>query len=211
MDRATHPVHATGKWAEETMQSDWPPAHCRALREFLASGLSYGRAANAINAKFETRYSRSATIGRARRMGLMVPGRPEDLSRPWCKAEAPALHEMRERRLPWREPRIPFFEPVRVELRRAAVEPRHLSFLGLERGDCRYPYGGDAESETITFCGHARRPGSSYCTPHFDLTRGAGTRVERAAVAIALRLVRLERQQQWRTKRVPRRSAASST
>jgi GcrA cell cycle regulator len=211
MDRATHPVHATGKWAEETMQSDWPPAHCRALREFLASGLSYGRAANAINAKFETRYSRSATIGRARRMGLMVPGRPEDLSRPWCKAEAPALHEMRERRLPWRVPRMPVFEPVRVELRCAAVEPRHLSLLGLERGDCRYPYGGDAENEAITFCGHAGRPGSSYCTPHFYLTRGAGTHVERAAVAIALRLVRLERRQEWRIKRVPRRSAASST
>src|SRR5271154_6487372 len=123
MDRAAHPVHLTGKWAEKPMQSDWPSEHCHALREFLASGLSYGRAANAINARFETRYSRSATIGRARRMGLIVRGRPEDMSRPWCKAEAPALHEMGERRPPRRVPRMPVFEPVRVELRCAAVEP----------------------------------------------------------------------------------------
>jgi GcrA cell cycle regulator len=193
------------------MQSDWPPEHCRALREFLASGLSYGRIANAINTKFKTAYSRSATIGRARRMGLIVPGRSEDMSRPWCKAEAPVLREIGDRRPPKRMPRIPVFEPVRVELRRAAVEPRHLSFLELERGDCRYPYGGDEENEAITFCGHPQRPDSSYCTPHFHLTRGPDTHVERAAAAIALRLVRFERQPELRIKTEKRASAASPT
>ena len=52
--------------------------------------------------------------------------------------------------------------------------PRHLSLMDLEAGDCRYPYGGDAEGEPITFCGHPRREGSSYCAPHFHLTRGPG-------------------------------------
>ena len=47
----------------------------------------------------------------------------------------------------------------------------------------------DEEGEAITFCGHPRRPGSSYCTPHFHLSRGPGTPSERTACAVLLRLV----------------------
>jgi GcrA cell cycle regulator len=57
------------------------------------------------------------------------------------------------------------------ELRCVEIVPRHLSLVELESGDCRYPYGGDGEDEPITFCGHPRRPDSSYCAPHFDLSR----------------------------------------
>jgi len=64
-----------------------------------------------------------------------------------------------------------------------------LSLIDLEPGDCRYPYGGDEDGEAITFCGHPRRQGSSYCTPHFHLTRGPGTASERAANTVSLRLV----------------------
>ena len=67
------------------------------------------------------------------------------------------------------------------KLRCVEIAPRHLSLVELEAGDCRYPYGGDEEGEAITFCGHPRREGSSYCTPHFHLTRGPGTLSERAA------------------------------
>ena len=80
----------------------------------------------------------------------------------------------------------------------------------LERGDCRYPYGGDEEGEAITFCGHPCRPGSSYCTPHFHLSRnpveavrtcgehrfaaGGGDRMKNTAVTcVADRLKRLPR------------------
>ena len=55
-----------------------------------------------------------------------------------------------------------------VELRCVDVSPRHLSLVELEAGDCRYPYGGDEEGEAITFCGHPRREGSSYCAPAFS-------------------------------------------
>ena len=48
-------------------------------------------------------------------------------------------------------------EPTR--LRCVEIEPRHLSLIDLERGDCRYPYGGDEEGEAITFCGHPRATG----------------------------------------------------
>ena len=67
--------------------------------------------------------------------------------------------------------------------------PRHLSLVDLEPGDCRYPYGGDAEGEAITFCGHPRRAGSSYCVAHFHLTSVPGTAPERIAGKVLLRLV----------------------
>jgi GcrA cell cycle regulator len=180
------------------MQSmEWPPEHCDALREFLVGGLSYAATAKAINAKFDTGYSRSATIGRARRMGLAGSNRPQVLLRPRSNSNAPVRPKLHRKPFykPW--PDMPAFKRVEVKLRCVAVEPRHLSLFELGRGDCRYPYGGDAESEAITFCGHRQRPGSSYCAPHFRLTRRIGTPGERAAAAVALRLVRRERRNEW--------------
>jgi GcrA cell cycle regulator len=43
--------------------------------------------------------------------------------------------------------------------------------------------------EPVTFCGHPRRPGSSYCTAHFDLSIGPGTAAERAADRVLLKLI----------------------
>ena len=90
------------------------------------------------------------------------------------------------------EPVQPKPAPVCVEpvkLRCVGIKPRLLSLVDLERGDCRYPYGGDREGEAIAFCGHPTREGSSYCTAHFHLTRGPGTASERSAGPVMLRLV----------------------
>jgi GcrA cell cycle regulator len=76
-----------------------------------------------------------------------------------------------------------------LSLRCVAIVPRHLSLLELEAGDCRYPYGGDQEGEPITFCGHPRRDGSSYCVSHFHLTRTDLSAPERSAAKGLLRLV----------------------
>ena len=85
---------------------------------------------------------------------------------------------------------MPVFERVELPaLRCVEIVPRHLSLVDLEPGDCRYPYGGDEEGEAITFCGHPRREGSSYCAPHFHLTRNPDLRSERAAGSVWLRLV----------------------
>jgi GcrA cell cycle regulator len=174
------------------MQSSWPEEHSRALRQYLESGLSFSRIAKAINARFNTVYSRNATIGRARRMGLSGPERPDRPARrkPQRQPSPARLRKMRARALA--EPR-----PKRAVLKRAAalklrcvgIVPRHLSLLDLEPGDCRYPYGGDAEGEAITFCGHPSREGSSYCVSHFHLTSSPGTAPERFAGKVALRLV----------------------
>jgi GcrA cell cycle regulator len=179
--------------------SNWGPAHCDALREYLGRGMSYSEIAEAINAKFNTAYSRSATIGRAKRMGLVVIVQPAEaakegesnLTRLLPIAAQPSLHRLRERYAAalLRRP-MPVFEPLEtLPLRCADIVPRHLSLFELQAGDCRYPYGGDEEGEAITFCGHPRRRHSSYCTPHFDLTRGPGTAAERAAGILSRRVV----------------------
>jgi GcrA cell cycle regulator len=183
------------------MQSaNWVPEHCDALRDYLAKGMSYSEIAAAINAKFKTDYSRNAAIGRARRMGLSGPERPDSPSRPvdslahWPKlpprAKEPRLRPPRERHAPEFMPKPPAFERTKTaRLRCVEIAPRHLGLVDLEAGDCRYPYGGDTEGEAITFCGHPRREGSSYCTPHFHLTRGPRTLPERAVSTVSLRVV----------------------
>ena len=180
------------------MQSDdWTPAHSAALCEHLARGMSFSAIAEAINAKFNTAYTRNATIGRARRMGLTHSDSDDRLIPPPQETPLPKLPEIRSLSEPrwlsetrshrprraaefWRLP--PVFESEPAELRCADVIPRHLTLTDLAPGDCRYPYGGDTESEAITFCGHPQRLGSSYCAAHFDLTSGPGTAAERAAV-----------------------------
>jgi GcrA cell cycle regulator len=175
------------------MQStDWAPAHSDALREYLAKGMSYSEIADAINAKFKTAYSRSAALGRATRMGLGGLDRPKEGVTLPPSAKPPLLRRLRERYAAEFIRPLPVFERTeKVKLRCVEINPRHLSLGELERGDCRYPYGGDEEGEAITFCGHPRRAGSSYCAPHFHLTRGPGTASERAVGTLSLRLVEL--------------------
>jgi GcrA cell cycle regulator len=172
--------------------SNWAPEHSDALREFVAKGLSYSEAAQAINSRFNTSYSRSAALGRARRLGLGA----DDRRQPSMPIKPADLREIGEARvsdfkrsaLPW--PTAPVFKEIKpVKLRCVAIEPRHISLIELERGDCRYPYGGDEEGETITFCGHPRRPGSSYCTPHFHLSRDPIAPAERTVSTVSLRVV----------------------
>jgi GcrA cell cycle regulator len=170
--------------------TNWAPEHSDALREFFARGMSFSEITKAINAKFKTTYSRNATLSRAKRMGLDRPVRPESL--PEAKPRLSRLGELRpvERRtfeFHWQPPALEAAEPL--NLRCVEIEPRHLSLVELERPDCRYPYGGDAEGEAITFCGHPRRPGSSYCAPHFHLSRNPDAALERPASTAALRVV----------------------
>jgi GcrA cell cycle regulator len=169
------------------MQStNWAPEHCEALRENLAKGMSYSEIAEAINVKFDAAYSRNATISRARRMGLAGAAPPEDASRLPPKVS----RKMRLRYASLAGWIMPVFKREKTfKLRCVETDPRHLSLLELESGDCRYPYGGDEEGEAITFCGWPCCEDSSYCAPHFQLTRGPGTASERAAGIVSLGLV----------------------
>ncbi len=171
-----------GHWSSE--QSD-------VLRDYFLKGMSYAEIAREINARFGTAYTRNAVIGRAKRLGLaalervtspsIVPSLPgETCALPPRRAALPGLNLPPQSAL---KPANP------VKLRCVGVRPRLITLVELERGDCRYPYGGDREGEEINFCGHPRQPGSSYCAPHAHLTRGPGAASNRAAGAAVLRLV----------------------
>ena len=169
---------------------NWPAEHSEALRQYMAQGMSYSAAADAINKKFHTAYTRNAAISRGKRMGLTSANRPHEPPMRLSRTVKPGASRLRSWRadelaLPW-----PPCKPAkRVKLRCVGVKPRLLALVDLAADDCRYPYGGDKDGEAITFCGHSCLPGSSYCAPHFHLTRGDGTASERAAGPIVLRLV----------------------
>jgi GcrA cell cycle regulator len=154
--------------------SDWPEEHSVTLRDLHAKGMSYAQIAKQINARFGTTYTRNAAISRGKRMGLAE----SELAKARRRADrSPDLKLPRARKrgrpdLPTSgddQPAIKRIEPVK--LRCVGVNPRLITLLDLEAGDCRYPYGGDKDGDSIVFCGHPRRPGSQYCTPHFHLTR----------------------------------------
>jgi GcrA cell cycle regulator len=186
----------------EVEQTSWPPAHSQALREYHARGMSYSQIARALNAQFSTTYTRNSALGRAKRMGLVdndQKGAAQKLLERMLRERASrarteaAMPEARpaaatSSRLRSQEAAA-FVKAEPVELRCVDVSPRHLSLVELERNDCRYPYGGDEDGEAITFCGHRRRKGSSYCTPHFHLTRDPVVPTERAVSMAPLRLV----------------------
>jgi GcrA cell cycle regulator len=169
----------------------WSSEHSDALRDYFLKGMSYAEIGREINARFGTAYTRNAVVGRAKRLGLAAPTRMTSPSivpslpgepglLPACRPASPSLNLPPQSALKPAKP---------VKLRCVGVRPRLIALVELERGDCRYPYGGDKEGEEIAFCGHPRQPGSSYCAPHARVTRGPGTVSGRAAGTVALRLV----------------------
>jgi GcrA cell cycle regulator len=171
--------------------SNWASAHCDALRDYFLKGMSYAEIGREINVRFGTAYTRNAVIGRAKRMGLVLPQRVK--SPPIVPSLPNGPRSIGPRRAALAKagqlPNAALERAEPVKLRCVGIQPRLISLLELAPGDCRYPYGGDKDGEEITFCGHPRRPGSSYCAPHFHLTRGPGTVSERAAGPVVLRLV----------------------
>ncbi|MDE2065479.1 MAG: hypothetical protein KGJ00_23995 [Bradyrhizobium sp.] len=173
------------------MQSTWEEAHSLALRELVEKGLAFSEIARALNERFGTAYTRNAAIGRARRLGLSNPqaaGAQGVFAAP-KRPDARKIVEKRARIL-FRSPKLTTLERAAVlQLRCVAITPRHLSLIDLEVEDCRYPYGGDVEGEPITFCGHPRRAGSSYCTSHSHLTTLPEADEKRGPARTPLRLV----------------------
>ena len=172
--------------------SNWAPEHCQALREYRARGMSYGQIAQALNAKFGTTYTRNAALGRGVRMGLSSSERPVRREDRYSGIRVPRRPKGRAaaRRPAEGNEAAPATKPAKpVTLRSVGITPRLISLIELKAGDCRYPYGGDKEGEPITFCGHPKLESSSYCGPHFDLTRGDAALPGRAARPVVLRLI----------------------
>jgi len=174
------------------MQSPWEEAHSTALRELVDKGVRFSEIARLLNARFGTAYTRNAAIGRARRLGLSAPalaGSSGVFQGP-KRADARRISKKRARILAKPPANLSTQQRASVlQLRCVAITPRHLALVELEASDCRYPYGGDAEGEPITFCGHPRREGSSYCVSHFHLTRLVEVPEKREPTKPRLRLV----------------------
>ncbi|MET4220029.1 GcrA cell cycle regulator [Bradyrhizobium sp. LB7.2] len=167
----------------------WPSEHSDALREYFLKGMSYAEIGREINARFGTAYTRNAVVGRAKRLGLVVkvPMRSPSIV-PVLPSGACLIlpHRPTLLHLP---PKSAMKPAAPVKLRCVGVRPRLVPLAELDRDDCRYPYGGDRDGEEITFCGHSRQPGSSYCAPHARLTRRSVAGSGRAAGPVVLRLV----------------------
>jgi GcrA cell cycle regulator len=175
----------------------WTPEHCQALREYRAGGLSYGEIARRLNAKFGTTYTRNAALGRGMRMGLPDPARAGKRARRLPaiglskRPKSPVVTKPARRQVVDSAASVPVAGGGRsVTLRCVGIKPRLMSLIELGPNDCRYPYGGDRGGEAITFCGHPKLPGSSYCAPHFHLTRCDDTPAERTVGPVVLRLVK---------------------
>nr|WP_240535196.1 GcrA family cell cycle regulator [Bradyrhizobium sp. YR681] len=153
--------------------------------------MSYAEIGKQINARFGTAYTRSAVVGRAKRLGLVVP--PRMTSPPIVPSlpgegglPSPRRSALQHLNLP---PESAMKPAARVTLRCVGVQPRLIQLVELEPADCRYPYGGDKDGEEISFCGHPCQSGSSYCAPHARLTQRSVAASGRGAGPVVLRLV----------------------
>ena len=114
--------------------SNWAPEHSDALRELIAKGMSFSEAARAINSRFNTSYTRSAALGRARRLGLG----PDDRRQPSMPTRPAELHEIVEPASQSISGRLRFPGRCRSSRRScrsscvaSGIEPRHLSLIEL--------------------------------------------------------------------------------
>ena len=110
-------------------QFGWTNEHSEALRQYLREGMSYLESSKALNAKFKTAYSRSAIIGRAKRMGLSTAEQRDDPpsgSPARCSRELIPLREARERHVPDFVPRIPLFQAYELPKLRCVESVRAI-------------------------------------------------------------------------------------
>lgn len=151
--------------------SIWTNERVAAFQRYCdLKSFSYAEIAARLTTDFQISFTRNMCIGKAGRMGIVAPFSHQH-------PLAPAKRAVAKVRVRTRKPRMVKTgfanfamrkqESLEYKLQCVEIVPRNLPFLALEANDCRYPYGDDV----FTFCGHPKREGSSYCTPHFHLTR----------------------------------------
>jgi len=130
------------------MRDTWTAEKTASLAEMWAAGHSASQIATELELP-----SRSAVIGKVRRMGLPEPLKKLAWSHRVTQVRAKQI------KLPPR--------PT-SDLSDAAL---HIEMIDLEPHHCRFPYG----DGPFTFCGHAKLEGASYCSEHVALTRQSVT------------------------------------
>jgi GcrA cell cycle regulator len=121
---------------------------------------SFREITDKLNDACNTSYTRSAILAQSKRMKL-TRNKPAHVHKPKLRVvKANANSDAKRVILSVQATAIP-------ALRCVEIEPRHLSMTELEPWDCRYPFGDDPA--TMTFCGHPKLKGSSYCLKHHEL------------------------------------------
>ncbi|ACL60625.1 GcrA family cell cycle regulator [Methylobacterium nodulans] len=141
--------------------TEWPSAAIDMLRELWSAGKSGSAIAEAINAAHGLSLSRSAVMGKIRRLGLVGQQgvQPE--------ADTPAEPAAPEPAAAPAEPPQPYvFRPEGKPAERPA-DGYLLHQLG--PGDCRYPITGSVAPSQHRFCGEPVKDGSCYCLAHFRI------------------------------------------
>ena len=137
---------------------EWKDEHSAFLQELIEGKChSYAQIAAELNARFGTSHSRSSCIGRANRMGLSNNATKSEKHPGGRPRRESGLRLVSVTRRPYIRKAPP---PVLVCV---PVEPRNVSLLDLQPGECRYPYG----EHDYTFCGHPVFNRSSWCAPHW--------------------------------------------
>lgn len=154
----------------------WPEEHSDLLTEPVTENkISFRNMVSAINEKFSTSYTRSAMIGRARRLGLCkaVTRRcPDEYKERTRKRYDKHNKQRRIERTHRPKLRIVMnggglrllhsVQSNQPDLRAVDVEPLNLTFDQLQNGDCKWPYG----DGPFLFCGHPAIEGRPYCRGH---------------------------------------------
>ena len=141
--------------------------------QFLIDQINAGRSYSLVCA--ELGITRSAAIGRGRRLGLSKPAKQLAADESIVSRKSTIERYNSKKRLE-RTNKIliaggnvrSVYRACEIEkLRAATINPKCISFAELKPSDCRYPFGGGGKP--TTFCGHPQLPGKSYCAAHFAL------------------------------------------
>jgi GcrA cell cycle regulator len=149
----TNPRHGIRRFSEERddrhnpLTWEMPGLNDRLIKLHAATGNAFStfeQIACQLSDEFDMRISKSACVGRARRLGL--PPRLLFVRR-IVKHKAPQPAKAAP------------IKPTKTE----PAQPRNLTLMQLQHGDCRWPFGDEAP---FLFCGNPVQTGTSWCPMH---------------------------------------------
>jgi len=163
----------------------WTDEKIESLRTYWAAGYPAIKIASEIGAS-----SKNVVIGKARRLKL-----PTHIG----AISLPETHPDR-RKSPKRAAQVSRHHPIKPaptftadaaeivalpEANEPLPESRLLALFDLKTTTCRWPLG-DPQERSFVFCGADCDPVRSYCPTHTQISRGVGSRGERAAHTVVL-------------------------
>lgn len=124
-----------------------------------------------IAAKLGGGLSRNACIGKAHRLGLerrsggLKPPQPDPITRRVrSQGVGASVQKINAAKA---APKAPAIKPEPFVMASTDIVPLNRTIFDLQENECRFVYGD--EPAEMTFCGHSKMKGSSYCVSHHRL------------------------------------------